>query len=55
MNVASCAACADVCRGGDGAGSRCGGARAPVGVQLEPFKTNAGTADPKAACSPGLG
>ena len=49
VDVSACPACKAVCSGG----SSCGGGDGPVGVQLEPFKTNAGGADPKAPCSEG--
>ena len=59
VDLSACPACKSVCHGkGSGYGnngnsSRCGGASAPVGVQLEPFKTNAGGPDPKKPCSDG--
>ena len=53
VDISSCPACKAVCRGGDGVGSRCGGAAAPVGVQLEPFFTTSGAPDPKRPCSEG--
>jgi hypothetical protein len=59
VDISACPACKGVCKGllpgyaTEGDRSRCGGAHAPVGVQLEPFKTNAGGADPKAPCSNG--
>jgi hypothetical protein len=60
VDLSACPACKDVCHGegstaygNNGNLSRCGGASAPVGVQLEPFKTIAGGPDPKKPCSDG--